>query len=223
MTFILMIIGAIVMMFGLLLCFKTITLLKNNKSTSEDLRNWYIIFILVLFFMVTYFIVIYLIYNDITSPLLLLIGVVFLFGSLFVVLLNYLSKKTLSMEIKRKASFERFVPKEFLQQLAKNDIIDVQLGDQIEKEITVMVSDIRSFTSLSAEMKPYEVFQFLNEYLHYILPVIKSNLGFVDKFLGDGMLAIFPKQDTRHSVRCAIQMFEALKKWNTKQNHDSFI
>jgi len=80
-------------------------------------------------------------------------------------------------------AFERFVPSEFIQFLNKQSIIDVQLGDQVEKEMSVLFSDIRSFTTLSEQMKPEENFRFINSYLSYISPVIREHQGFIDKFV----------------------------------------
>jgi two-component system sensor histidine kinase ChiS len=60
------------------------------------------------------------------------------------------------------AAYGRFVPHEFLQFLERESIVDVQLGDQVQKEMTVLFADIRSFTSLSEKMSPKENFDFLN-------------------------------------------------------------
>ncbi|HBY76692.1 MAG TPA: hypothetical protein DEG47_06745, partial [Cyanobacteria bacterium UBA11148] len=82
-------------------------------------------------------------------------------------------------------AFERFVPSEFLQFLNKKSIVDVQLGDQIEQEMSVLFSDIRNFTTLSEQMNPEENFKFINSYLSHISPVIREHQGFIDKYIGD--------------------------------------
>ena len=56
--------------------------------------------------------------------------------------------------------------------LNKNDIIDVKLGDVVQKEMTVLFADIRSFTTLSERLTPAETFAFINEYLALVGPVI---------------------------------------------------
>ncbi|MEW5869002.1 MAG: adenylate/guanylate cyclase domain-containing protein [Chloroflexota bacterium] len=58
--------------------------------------------------------------------------------------------------------------------------------------MAVMFSDIRGFTTASEKMSPKENFDFINEYLKLVSPVIQRNEGFIVKFLGDGMMAIFP-------------------------------
>jgi class 3 adenylate cyclase len=84
------------------------------------------------------------------------------------------------------------VPQEFLNHLNKNTITDVSLGDQVQREMTVMFSDIRNFTTMSEEMTPEENFNFLNEYLSRISLIIRQHRGFIDKYMGDGIMALFP-------------------------------
>ncbi len=89
-------------------------------------------------------------------------------------------------------SYGRFVPHEYLQFLQKESIVDVQLGDHVSKEMTVLFSDIRSFTSLSETLSPQENFNFVNAYLQHVSPEIRNHNGFIVKFLGDGVMAVFP-------------------------------
>ncbi len=89
-------------------------------------------------------------------------------------------------------SYGRFVPHEYLRFLSKESIIDVELGDHVSKEMAVMFSDIRSFTTLSESMTPQENFDFVNTYLRQVSPVIRNHTGFIVKYLGDGMMAVFP-------------------------------
>lgn len=85
-----------------------------------------------------------------------------------------------------------YVPREFLRLLGKKEIHDVELGNQVEVDMAVLFADIRSFTSLSEAMKPQENFNFLNSYLSRMGPIIRANHGFIDKYLGDGIMALFP-------------------------------
>ena len=78
-------------------------------------------------------------------------------------------------------SYERFVPVEFLNFLSKDHITQVQLGDQIQKDMAVMFTDIRSFTTLSESMTPKQTFDFLNGYLQRIGPIIRQHNGFISK------------------------------------------
>ncbi|MDT8394395.1 MAG: adenylate/guanylate cyclase domain-containing protein [Bacteroidales bacterium] len=107
----------------------------------------------------------------------------------------------------------RFVPKQFLEYLGKDSIADIELGDQIQKEMTVLFTDIRDFTSISEQMTPKENFNFLNNYLGYMEPVIRNNHGFVDKFIGDSIMALFPEK-TEDAINAAIEMRIKLVEFN---------
>lgn len=89
-------------------------------------------------------------------------------------------------------SASRFIPQQYLEFLGKGEITDVRLGDNVSAEMAVMFSDIRGFTSVSEKMTPQENFDFVNEYLKLVSPLVQENEGFIVKYLGDGMMAIFP-------------------------------
>lgn len=90
------------------------------------------------------------------------------------------------------SSFQRFVPKEFLQQLGRDSIMNVDLGDQVEGEMTVLFADIRQFTKMSENLTPQQNFEFINGFLREMTPIIRSCSGFIDKFVGDAIMALFP-------------------------------
>ncbi|MCY6490153.1 MULTISPECIES: response regulator [Leptolyngbya] len=101
--------------------------------------------------------------------------------------------KVREAELERlKDSLARFFPEEYLQFLRKDSVIDVQLGDFVSKTMAVMFSDIRSFTTISENMSPRENFDFINAYLKRVSPEIRNHYGIIVKFLGDGMMAVFP-------------------------------
>ncbi|MFC2053231.1 adenylate/guanylate cyclase domain-containing protein [Chloroflexota bacterium] len=113
-------------------------------------------------------------------------------------------------------SYERFVPREFLSFLQKKSIIDVQLGDQIEKKMTVMFSDIRDFLLLSESMSPQENFTFINSYLVRMEPIIRKHHGFIDKYIGDAVMALFPTS-ANDAVQCSIDMLKRLTAYNKQR------
>ena len=102
-------------------------------------------------------------------------------------------------------AYERYVPKEFLRCLGKESILHVALGDQIQREMTILFTDIRDFTALSERMTPQESFDFLNEYLGRVSPLIRQHSGFVDKYIGDAVMALFPSR-ADDAIRSAIAM-----------------
>jgi class 3 adenylate cyclase len=107
----------------------------------------------------------------------------------------------------------RFVPSEFLTYLEKSSIQEVGLGDCRKMYMTVLFSDIRSFTRLSERMTPEENFSFINDYLSIMVPIIRDYDGFVDKFVGDAIMALFPGGPS-DAVRAAVTMREGLKTFN---------
>lgn len=111
------------------------------------------------------------------------------------------------------SAYGRFVPMEFLRSLGHQSILDVNLGDQIEKEVTVFFSDIRSYTTLSEKMTPRENFNFLNAYLGRVGPIIRNHHGFVSQYLGDGIMAIFQNHPA-DALTASVEMFSALEEYN---------
>jgi PAS domain S-box-containing protein len=116
-------------------------------------------------------------------------------------------------------AYERFVPNQFLQFLEKSSIIDVELGDQVQLEMSVLFSDIRDFTTLSESMTPEDNFRFINSYLSRMEPVINENNGFIDKYIGDAIMALF-SGDADNAVKAGIAMLQGLVEYN--QNRANF-
>jgi len=88
-------------------------------------------------------------------------------------------------QVELTTSYSRFVPIDYLKFLHKERIMDVNLGDHVAKEMAVMFSDIRSFTSISETMTPQENFNFVNAYLKRVSPPIRNHNGLIVKYLGD--------------------------------------
>jgi class 3 adenylate cyclase len=106
----------------------------------------------------------------------------------------------------------RFVPKEFLNYLQKDSIEEVMPGDQVSREMTVLFTDIRSFTRISELLSPQENFDFINAYLEEIVPVIKKHNGFIDKFIGDSVMAIFPEPSD--AIKASLEFSLAVDRFN---------
>jgi len=110
-------------------------------------------------------------------------------------------------------AYGRFVPDEYLQFLGKQSIVDFQLGDHVSKEMAIMFSDIRSFTTMAEQMTPQENFDFINTYLQRISPEIRKHNGFIVKYMGDGVMAVFP-EGVDDAIQAGIVKFEKLQKYN---------
>ena len=113
-------------------------------------------------------------------------------------------------------AYSRFVPRDLLRFLGRESIIDVELGDQIQQEMTVLFSDIRGFTTLSESMSPADNFKFINSYLGRMEPIISEHHGFIDKYIGDAIMALFPA-DVENAVLAAIEMLQRVDEHNTKR------
>ncbi len=124
------------------------------------------------------------------------------------------SVKVLSDNLSRtNEAYSRFVPVEFLKILNKRSIIDIQLGDQMQREMAILFSDIRSFTDLSEKLTPRENFNFLNSYLKRMSPVIQKNNGFIDKYIGDSIMALFPGT-IEDALDAGIEMQKEIRVYN---------
>ncbi len=110
----------------------------------------------------------------------------------------------------------RFVPDEFLDNLGKKSIVDIELGDHVERHMTVVFTDIREFTKISEALNPEENFEFINTYLAGIVPIIQKNGGFIDKFIGDSVMALFP-DDAGAAITTVFEFEDFLEEFNTVQ------
>ncbi len=110
-------------------------------------------------------------------------------------------------------AYSRFVPYEFLRFLDKESIEDVNLGDQVQREMTILFLDIRSFTTLSEGMSPQENFNFLNSYLKRVSPIIRKHNGFIDKYIGDAVMALFP-DNVEDALQAAVDIQREVASYN---------
>jgi len=110
-------------------------------------------------------------------------------------------------------AYGRFVPHDYLRFLRKDSILDVRLGDNVSKVMAVMFSDIRSFTTLSENMTPRDSFEFINAYLQHVSPEIRNHRGLVVKFMGDGVMAVFP-EGADDAVQGSIAQLEKVRQYN---------
>ena len=110
----------------------------------------------------------------------------------------------------------QFVPDAFIKSLGRESITDVQLGDFAEKMVTVLFTDIRNYTGLSERMTPKDNFEFVRTYVSKMGPVIQKNNGFVNQYLGDGIMCIFDK-GTESALQASIEMQSAIAEYNKKR------
>lgn len=112
---------------------------------------------------------------------------------------------------------KKFVPNEFIRSLGKDSLSDVRLGDLVEKIVTVLFTDIRDFTSLSEKMTPEENFRFVSSFNERLGPIIRSHRGFINQYLGDSIMAIFPEHPD-DALNAAIAMQKAVHDLNAERH-----
>ncbi len=115
--------------------------------------------------------------------------------------------------------FERYVSADVAAEIWKRRD-EIVLGGE-ERAATILFSDIRGFTAMTAGVPSHEVLAWLNRYLTAMAEVIKENRGFLNKFIGDGIMVVFgapltagAREDACRAVRCAIEMLVRMDKWN---------
>jgi len=123
--------------------------------------------------------------------------------------------------VRLNSSLERFIPREVLSFLQKKSIVEIELGDHCEQPMSVMFADIRDFTTLSESMTPEQNFKFINSYLRRMGPVVRRHGGFVDKYLGDGIMALFPGE-AHHAVDASLALRVALEEYNLHRSRSGY-
>ncbi len=118
--------------------------------------------------------------------------------------LNQIDKKLAEKDkLIRVASdeYDKVVPKQFMKYLGKKSFAELELGGSVTKEVTTMFIDMRNSTLKSETLSLNDNFKFINDYLGVITPIIRKWQGFVDKYLGDGVLAVF--SSANNAMQCA--------------------
>jgi adenylate cyclase len=110
--------------------------------------------------------------------------------------------------------FGQYVPPELVDEMAKNPEAISMEGDS--REMTVLFSDVRGFTTISEGLDPKELTQLMNEYLTPMTFVIQKHRGTIDKYMGDAIMAFWgaPIKDpdnARHALEAAMDMIAELK------------
>ena len=131
-----------------------------------------------------------------------------------------------SAQRKRQSTLERYVPRSVAQKMITGQRTTLI---PVHKELTLLFSDIKSFTTWSADKEAQDVHDFLNDYLETMAGILFAHNATVDKFMGDGILAFFgdPLERPVHSldaVMAAIAMQKEIRnlaeKWKPKVGID---
>lgn len=115
--------------------------------------------------------------------------------------------------------------------LANKDRQNLRFSNQenlsgVEKETVIMFCDLRGFTSLSESRMPFDVVFILNKYFKLVTDAVEENKGRVDKFIGDGVMAIFDKDETisrncKNGLKGAAKITELLNELNDELSNEN--
>jgi adenylate cyclase len=117
-------------------------------------------------------------------------------------------------------TFRKFVPRQFVDHFAKSGSDSLELGRAAEDKVAILFCDIRGFTSLSERLSPQDLMYFLNSYFMRMNAPIHQNNGFIDKFIGDAIMALFDnpqgsdEDKAADAVTAAMQIQTALTLYN---------
>ena len=120
-------------------------------------------------------------------------------------------RKHLELADLRKAA-NQFVPSGLVSLFEKKKITDLELGTFASLEKAVLFSDIRNFSSFSESVEDEDLYKFIMSYLLQMSPIVRKHNGFIDKFIGDAIMAIFDRNED--CLNCAVEMIDSLKDFN---------
>ncbi|MFC5406942.1 HAMP domain-containing protein [Cohnella soli] len=116
----------------------------------------------------------------------------------------------------------RFVPQQIFNSLGKKGILDIRLGDQVQKNMSVMVVNLREFRKLSQSLTPMENFNFMNSFLKRFGPLVRKEDGLISKYLGAGFMALFPGY-AEEALRAAIAIRQELNEYNAGRRRAGYV
>lgn len=154
------------------------------------------------------------IYTIVLSPILALVSSGFSF-SVAEQVINIREKARL------RRTFERYVSRDVVKELIDNPQSYLNTVGGARKQVTVMFSDVRGFTTITESGDAQQLVAQLNEYFDHMVEIVFANRGTLDKFIGDAVMAWWggietdgEKQDAINAVRTAVQMRKKLKELN---------
>lgn len=134
--------------------------------------------------------------------------------------INILGRK-IQEEIINRERFSRLLSPNVAERVMSGEL-EVKKGGQLQESVTVFNSDIRGFTRMSEGAKPESIVEMLNEYFELMVETLFKFDGTLDKFMGDGIMALFGTpvsqgDDAIRCVSCAVEMMEGLGKFNRQR------
>ncbi len=113
-------------------------------------------------------------------------------------------------------SFKAFIPTQFINRIQSQQSFSP--GEFYQEHLSILFADIRGYTNLSEAMNAEENFEFLNTFFSLMEPCIIKNQGFIDKFMGDSIMALFSDENSAtHAVDAAIAMHREIQLYNKER------
>lgn len=118
-------------------------------------------------------------------------------------------------------AYFRFVPQQFLKVLGKKNMTQISLGEQTNRRMTMLVCNTRSFSEFSKTLSTDENFRFINSFLKEFGPAIREYGGFTSRYLGPGMLAMFPNEP-EEALKAAMKLRATLEGYNVHRQNSGY-
>ena len=112
-------------------------------------------------------------------------------------------------------AFDRFVPRRALDLLGATDVSVLAPGAVADAYVTIMFVDLRGFSTLSETMEPDSIFGLLNRWFGIVSPLVVAHGGYIDKYIGDAVMAVFPDCPD-DALRCAIAIVRRIETVNAE-------
>ena len=112
----------------------------------------------------------------------------------------------------------QLIPEQIISRLYPSGLEKATIGHGKEIDCALMMLDIREFTKITGKMSPSDTFKMLSSYMESISPLVTAHHGFIDKYLGDGFLAVFDRTNTafNDAICCATEIFQEHRSYNKK-------
>jgi len=118
-------------------------------------------------------------------------------------------------------AFQLFVPQKFLSVIALDGVENIKVGVYATRTITILFADIRGYTSMSEKLTAKETFHLLNNYLACMGEAIDAQEGFIDKYIGDAIMALFDTEYSDNALKAALEMQRSLQEFNQIQTKNN--
>lgn len=127
---------------------------------------------------------------------------------------SYIKNNLLKKDFKDlRQVFKKFIPDDIYKEIGFRGYEKIVLGSSRTKHLSVMFLDIMGFTSISEQISPERALLLLNIYFDGIGELIYKYGGYIDKFLGDGIMIIFEQETSDDALSCAIEIQDFIKRF----------